>query len=219
MIRVLQVDDHRLVREAMRGVLDAHPQISVIGALSGIEDLTAFAGGTPDVVLMDYMLEDGTGAQATRLAKARWPRARVVMVTSMSGDDTILETVQAGADGYLTKDRAMDDVISAVLAAHAGELLLPPEVLGGMVRRLAEAPVAAPMAAALTPRELELLRHLALGTSTRTIAEAMGISAETVRTHVQAVRRKLGAQSKLQAVTIGLQRGLIEPPRARGTSR
>ena len=213
MIRVLQVDDHRLVREAMRGVLSTHPEITVIGALSGIEELTAFEGGTPDVVLMDYMLQDGTGAQATRLAKARWPRSRVVMVTSMSGDDTILETVQAGADGYLTKDRAMDDVISAVLAAHAGELLLPPEVLGGMVRRLAADQADPPLAAALTPRELEVLRHLARGTSTRGVADAMGVSPETVRTHVQAVRRKLGAQSKLQAVTIGLKRGLIDPPR------
>lgn len=219
MIRVLQVDDHRLVREAMRGVLAAHPQITVIGGLSGIEELTAFDGGIPDVVLMDYMLLDGTGAQATRLAKARWPRTRVVMVTSMSADETILETVQAGADGYLTKDRAMDDVIAAVQAAHAGEMLLPPEVLGGMVRRLTEARAEPPLAAALTPRELEVLRHLARGMSTRGMADAMRISPETIRTHVQAVRRKLGAQSKLQAVTIGLSRGLIDPPRGRDIDR
>lgn len=219
MIRVLQVDDHRLVREAMRGVLATHPEITVIGALSGIEELTTFDGGAPDVVLMDYMLQDGTGAQATRLAKARWPRTRVVMVTSMSADETILESVQAGADGYLTKDRAMDDVIAAVQAAHAGEMLLPPEVLGGMVRRLADDHADPPLAAALTPRELEVLRHLARGTSTRGVADAMRVSPETVRTHVQAVRRKLGAQSKLQAVTIGLRRGLIDPPRARETER
>lgn len=219
MIRVLQVDDHRLVRDAMRGVLATHPEISVIGALSGIEELTTFDGGVPDVILMDYMLQDGTGAQATRLAKARWPRTRVVMVTSMSGDETILETVQAGADGYLTKDRAMDDVIAAVHAAHAGEMLLPPEVLGGMVRRLTEGPAEAPLAAALTPRELEVLRLLARGTSTRGMADMMSVSPETVRTHVQAVRRKLGAQSKLQAVTIGLQRGLIDPPRSAQADR
>lgn len=219
MIRVLQVDDHRLVRDAMRGVLATHPEISVIGALSGIEELTTFDGGAPDVILMDYMLQDGTGAQATRLAKARWPRARVVMVTSMSADETILETVQAGADGYLTKDRAMADVIAAVHAAHAGEMLLPPEVLGGMVRRLAESDRDPPLATALTPRELELLRHLARGTSTRGIAEQMSVSPDTVRTHVQAVRRKLGAHSKLEAVAVGLRRGLIEAPRGRETGR
>jgi DNA-binding NarL/FixJ family response regulator len=212
MIRVLQVDDHRLVREAMREMLSTHADITVIGALSGIEELTAFAGGVPDVILMDYRLLDGSGAQATRLAKARWPRTRVVMVTSMSDDETVLESVQAGADGYLTKDRAMDDVIAAVQAAHAGEVLLPPGVLGGIARRLAADRDEPPLAAALTPRELEVLRHLARGTSTLGIADAMRVSPETIRTHVQAVRRKLGAESKLQAVTIGLRRGLVGTP-------
>ena len=212
MIRVLQVDDHRLVREAMREMLSTHPDITVIGALSGIEELNAFDGGAPDVILMDYRLLDGSGAQATRLAKARWPRTRVVMVTSMSDDETVLESVQAGADGYLTKDRAMDDVIAAVQAAHAGEVLLPPGVLGGIIQRLAADPAEPPLAAALTPRELEVLRHLSHGTSTRGIADAMRISPETIRTHVQALRRKLGAESKLQAVTIGLKRGLIGTP-------
>lgn len=217
-IRVLQVNDHRLVSDAIQRVLARDPDIVVIGAVLGIDELTSFEG-SPDVILMDYVLEDGTGAQATRVAKGRWPRARVVMLTSIDDDDTILEAVQAGADGYLTKDRALDDVIAAVHAASSGELLLPAAVLGGMARRLGAEPVEEPFAAPLTPREHEVLRCLGEGRATRAIAADLAMSPETVRTHIQAIRRKLGAHSKLEAVTIALRRRLIDAPGDRDARR
>lgn len=210
MIRVLLVDDHRLVAEAVKHVLGAQDDMSVIGVVGSVTELARFAE-RPDVVLMDYLLTDGTGAEGTRLAKARWPRTKVVMVSGIDDPETILETVQAGADGYLTKGGPLREVASAVRSVHAGQILLPPEVMAQIAARLHEARREAPLPAPLTARELEVLRHLGAGHSGRTIAAELNVSAETVRTHVQAVRRKLGAKSRLEAVAIGLRRRLIEP--------
>lgn len=210
-IRVLLVDDHQLVAQAIERFLNARDDIAVIGVAGSVAELAGFSL-RPDVVLMDYALPDGTGAEATRIAKARWPRVRVVMLTGSAGNETTLETMQAGADGYLTKGRALDDVVSAVRSVGAGEILLPPSVIGDMVQRLNEAPRQQPLAQPLTGRELEVLRHLGTGKSSRVIAAQLNLSHETVRTHVQAIRRKLGASSRLEAVAIALRRGLIEPP-------
>ena len=214
LIRVLLVDDHRLVAEAIGRVLEATDDIAVIGVAASVADLTRF-DERPDVVLMDYVLPDGSGAEATRLARARWPHARVIMLTSVSADETILESVRAGADGYLTKDRALADVTAAVRAAVAGEVLLPPEVLTAIAQRLNRAQ-AEPAVQALTPREIEVLRCLGAGSSSGAIALDLALSPATVRTHVEAIRRKLGARSRLEAVTVALRHGLIQPPMKRG---
>jgi DNA-binding NarL/FixJ family response regulator len=161
---------------------------------------------------MDYLLPDGTGAEATRIAKARWPRVRVVMLTGSGGNQTTLESVQAGADGYLTKGGRLDEVVSAVRSVRFGGIQLEPGVIGEIAQRLNDAPRQAPLAQALTGRELEVLRHLGGGRSGRAIAAELNLSPETVRTHIQAIRRKLGASSRLEAVAIALRRGLIEPP-------
>lgn len=210
LIRVLLVDDHRLVAEAISRVLSASDDIVVLGMAMSVAALAGFKQ-RPDVILMDYMLPDGTGAEATRIAKARWPRVRVVMLTSIDAGETIVETVQAGADGYLTKDRALAEVVPAVRSVNAGEILLPPEIIGEIAKRLEDPHHESPVQA-LTGRELEVLRHLGVGASGRTIAAELKLSTETVRTHVQAIRRKLGASSRLEAVAIALRRRLIEPP-------
>ena len=214
-IRVVLVDDHQLVAQAIERFLNACDDITVIGVAGSVAELARFSA-RPDVVLMDYALPDGTGAEATRIAKARWPRVRVVMLTGSGGNETTLETMQAGADGYLTKGRALDDVVSAVRSVAAGDVLLPAGIIGEMAQRLHEKPRHPPLAQALTGRELEVLRHLCAGRSSRVIASDLNLSPETVRTHVQAIRRKLGASSRLEAVAIALRRRLIEPP---GSSR
>jgi NarL family two-component system response regulator LiaR len=165
---------------------------------------------------MDYRLPDGTGAEATRAIKARWPAARVVMVTALTDDETVLESIQAGADGYLTKDRAAEDVVHAVRAAFAGETLLPRSVIVEIARRVATARERGEdrrMIEPLTPRELEVLRSLTEGLSTPEICDRLFIAPNTLRTHVQNIMGKLRVHSKLEAVAFALRYRLVEPPR------
>jgi NarL family two-component system response regulator LiaR len=165
---------------------------------------------------MDYHLPDGTGADATRAIKARWPAARVVMVTALTDDETVLESIQAGADGYLTKDRAAEDVVQAVRSAHAGETLLPRSVIVEIARRVNAARERGDdrrIVEPLTPRELEVLRSLTEGLSTPEICEQLFIAPNTLRTHVQNIMGKLRVHSKLEAVAFALRYRLVEPPR------
>jgi len=170
--------------------------------------------------LMDYRLPDGTGAEATRAIKARWPAARVVMLTALNDDETVLESIQAGADGYLTKDRAVEEVVNAVRAANAGEPLLPRSVIVGIAQRVASARdrgLERRQVEPLTPRELEVLKTLAEGLSTPEICDRLFIAPNTLRTHVQNIMGKLRVHSKLEAVAFALRHRLVEPPRSEET--
>ena len=216
-IRVLLVDDHQLLTGSLAAVLSREPDIEVVGTAGTVADARALSKERLDVVLMDYRLPDGTGADATRSIKARWPSAHVVMLTALNDDETVLESIQAGADGYLTKDRAVDEVVGAVRAAHAGETLLPRSVIMGIAQRVAAArdrTVERRPIEPLTPRELEVLRALAEGLSTPEISERLFIAPNTLRTHVQNIMGKLRVHSKLEAVAFALRHRLVEPPRA-----
>lgn len=215
-IRVLLVDDHQLLTDSLARMLAAEPDIEVVGVAGSVAEAKQLARERMDVVLMDYRLPDGTGAEATRAIKARWPSARVVMLTAVQDDETVLESIQAGADGYLTKDRAVEDVVATVRAARAGETLLPRSVIIGIAQRVSVARDHKPERAAiepLTPRELEVLRSLADGLATPDICERLFISRNTLRTHVQNIMMKLHVHSKLEAVTVGLRHRIIDPPR------
>jgi DNA-binding NarL/FixJ family response regulator len=218
-IRVLFVEDHQLLADALSALLGREPDIEVVGVAGTVAQAKTMARHRLDVVLMDYRLPDGTGAEATRAIKARWPAARVVMVTALTDDETILESIQAGADGYLTKDRAAEEVVQAVRAAHAGETLLPRAVITDIARRVAATRARSDerlLPDPLTPRELEVLRSLTEGLSTREICERLFISPNTLRTHVQNIMGKLRVHSKLEAVAFALRLRLVEPPRADG---
>ena len=220
-IRVLFVEDHQLLADALSALLGREPDIEVVGIAGTVAEAKAMTRERLDVVLMDYHLPDGTGAEATRAIKARWPAARVVMVTALSDDETVLESIQAGADGYMTKDHAAEDVVQAVRAAHAGEILLPRSVIVEIARRVAvarergdERRIVEP----LTPRELEVLRALTEGLSTPDICERLFIAPNTLRTHVQNIMGKLRVHSKLEAVAFALRYRLVEPPRPEDAS-
>ncbi len=215
-IRVLLVDDHQLLTDSLARLLAAEPDIEVVGVGGSVADAKLLARERMDVVLMDYRLPDGTGAEATRAIKARWPSARVVMLTAVNDDETILESIQAGADGYLTKDRAVEDVVSAVRQAHGGETLLPRAVIMGIAQRVAAArdrSVDRRQIEPLTPRELDVLRALTEGLSTPEVCERLFIAPNTLRTHVQNIMGKLHVHSKLEAVAFALRHRLVEPPR------
>jgi two-component system NarL family response regulator len=217
-IRVLLVDDHRLVLDALTRVIGLEPDMRIVGAAVSVAEVREAAGVPVDVTLMDYHLQDGTGVEATRLIKARWPSCRVLMLTGIDDDETILESIQAGADGYLTKDRVVAEVVAAVRAAHEGAILLPPSTVVTIARRVAEArdrrAAQAPVVP-LTPRELEILRALTEGLATREICERLAIAPNTLRTHVQNIMGKLHVHSKLEAVAFALRHKLVEPPRAK----
>jgi DNA-binding NarL/FixJ family response regulator len=221
-IRVLFVEDHQLLADALAALLGREPDIEVVGVARTVAEARELARERLDVVLMDYHLPDGTGADATRSIKARWPAARVVMVTALTDDETVLESIQAGADGYLTKDRAADDLVQAVRAAHAGETLLPRSVIVEIARRVAAAREQGEerrMIEPLTPRELEVLRSLTEGLSTPEICDRLFIAPNTLRTHVQNIMGKLRVHSKLEAVAFALRYRLVEPPRPEDASQ
>ena len=215
-IRVLLVDDHQLLTGALARMLASEPDIEVVGVAGTVGEAKIIARERLDVVLMDYKLPDGTGAEAARAIKARWPAARVVMLTALNDDETILESIQAGADGYITKDRAVEDVVNAVRAAHAGETLLPRSVIVNIAQRVAAARDRGSerrQLEPLTPRELEVLRALTEGLSTPEICDRLFIAPNTLRTHVQNIMGKLRVHSKLEAVAFALRHRLVELPR------
>jgi len=216
-IRVLLVDDHHLLTGSFAAVLAREPDIEVAGVAGSVAEAKSAARERLDVVLMDYRLPDGTGAEATRAIKARWPACRVVMLTAVSDDETILESIQAGADGYLTKDRAVEDVVGAVRQANAGETLLPQSVIMNIAQRVVAArdrSVERRPIEALTPREFEVLKALVEGRSTPEICEHLGIAPNTLRTHVQNVMNKLRVHSKLEAVAFAIRTRMVEPLRS-----
>ena len=215
-IRVLLVDDHQLLTGSLAHLLERETDIEVAGVAATVAETKSMLRERLDVVLMDYRLPDGTGADATRAVKARWPNCRVVMLTAVSDDETVLDSIQAGADGYLTKDRAVEDIVGAVRAAHAGETLLPRSVILGIAQRVAAAKDRGGeriRIEPLTPRELDVLRALSEGLSTPEICERMFIAPNTLRTHVQNIMSKLRVHSKLEAVAFALRHRLVEPPR------
>jgi DNA-binding NarL/FixJ family response regulator len=215
-IRVLLVDDQRLLTDALSALLSREPDIGVCGVAASVAEARAAADRERmDVVLMDYALPDGTGADATREIKRRWPTAKVVLLTGLSDDETMLDAVNAGADGYITKDRAGTEVVKAVRAAHAGELLLPRAVAYELARRLGTARNKVEKEIDvhdLTRRELEVLRALVAGRSSRDICAELYISPNTLRTHVQNLLNKLRVHSKLEAVAVALRQQLVEMP-------
>jgi DNA-binding NarL/FixJ family response regulator len=215
-IRVLLVDDQALLTDSLARLLAAEPDIDVVGVAATVSEARALSHAPMDVVLMDYRLPDGTGAEAARSIKARWPDARVVMLTAVADDETVLESIQAGADGYLTKDRAVEDVVATVRDAAAGETLLPRSVILGIAQRVAIARDRGPERPSyepLTARELEVLHALAEGMTTPVICERLDISRNTLRTHVQNIMTKLHVHSKLEAVAVALRLRIIDPPR------
>lgn len=216
---MLLVDDHRLLLESLSRLLDHEPDIRVVGTAASVAETREPVTAPVDVALVDYRLRDGTGVDALRVIKSRWPNARIVMLTAIDDDETVFESIQAGADGYMTKDRAVEEVVATVRAARAGATLLPRSLIVAIARRVAEArdrdrDAERAQHEPLTRRELEILRALTEGLSTPDICERLKITPNTLRTHVQNTMGKLQVHSKLEAVAYALRHGIVEPPRA-----
>lgn len=207
-LRVLVVDDERLFAELMRVALSNAPDIEVAGVVHDVA--TAIAGAPalrPAVVLCDFHLPDGTGADVARALRRSLPETAVLILTGDPSAGVLAEVARSGAVGHLTKARGLDEVVAAVRAAASGEILFAPSELQRLL--VTERAVERTLEEPLTARELEVLRLLAAGTSTVASSELLGISPATLRAHVQAILRKLDAHSRLEAVAEAARMGLI----------
>ncbi|HEX2130553.1 MAG TPA: response regulator transcription factor [Actinophytocola sp.] len=204
MIRVLLVDDHPVVREGLRGMLDAEPDLTVVGeAGSGEEAVARTRAVEPDVILMDLRMRglDGVGATTRILA---FSTARVVVLTTYETDADILRAVEAGASGYLLKDASRDDLANAIRAAARGETVLAPSVAGRLVNR-----VRRPERQTLSGREVEVLALVAKGLTNAEIGRALHITEATVKTHLLRTFGKLDVSDRTAAVTTAMAQGLL----------
>lgn len=208
-IRVLVVDDHQLLTQSLLMVLREEPDLDVVGAAASVAEARAMARRTsPDVVLMDYRLPDGVGTDAARQIREENPAIKVVMLTGFPDDAILVAAIEAGCSGYITKDSAVTEAISAVRAAFAGEALISPSMLARLLPKLRRDYRG--VGSSLTDREREVLQLLAKGSQNQAVADQLFLSVNTVRKHVQSILSKLGAHSKLEAVAIAVREGVIE---------
>ena len=204
-IRVLIVDDHPVVRDGLRGVIDGEPDMEVVGeAGHGAEALARVAAAPVDVVLMDLRMPTMGGVEAIGELRRTAPSVRVLVLTTFDTDRDVLPAIEAGATGYLLKDTPRDELLRAVRAAHRGEAVLSPAVAGRLMGQ-----VRAPAQEALSGRELEVLRLVAAGSTNRESAKALFISEATVKTHLLHIYAKLEVRDRASAVAAGYQRGLL----------
>jgi NarL family two-component system response regulator LiaR len=210
-IKVLIVDDHGIVRQGLRTYLDLLDDIEIVGeAENGIEAVAQVETHRPDVVLMDLVMPEMDGIEATRQLSAISLETKVIVLTSFTEDDQVFPAIQAGAAGYLLKDVSPSDLASAIRAVHRGEAQLHPDItkkLMGQFVSPAVEPTAAPDE--LTARELEVLRLVAQGMSNRQVAQALTISAKTVKTHVSHILSKLHLDDRTQAAIYAYKHGLM----------
>lgn len=211
MIAVAVVDDHRMVVEGLVTMLSAEPDIEVIGTASTAHDaLVLVRARRPDVVLMDHRLPDGDGLDVAEQLHHDVPESKVVMLTASDDEGVLLRAIEVGCAGYVTKGTNVQQLVDAVRAAAAGEALVSGDMLARLLPRLR--PTARRVGADLTPREVEVLELLAAAAPTAEVASALGISIATTRNHVQRILQKLGAHSKIEAVSIAVREGIVRLP-------
>ncbi|MFG1922649.1 response regulator [Cryptosporangium sp. NPDC048952] len=207
MISVLIVDDHPVVRDGLRGMFTADPRFDVVGeAADGAEAVVAGERLRPDVILMDLRMPRTDGVSAIKQLAARGVPARVLVLTTYETDSDVLPAIEAGATGYLLKDARKDELFHAVEAAARGQAVLSPAVATTLMGQLRQ-----PASEPLSPRELEVLRLVAGGSTNREAAQQLFISEATVKTHLLHVYAKLGVSDRAAAVATAFSRGYLTP--------
>ena len=214
MIRVLIADDHAVVRQGLRTFLALQDDMEVVAdAADGEEAVRAAREHAPDIVLMDLVMPNMDGVEATRRIASERPATRVIALTSFLEDDKVLPAVRAGAAGYLLKDVGPPELVRAIRTVHGGEALLHPAVAARVLEEVAApapAPAPAPPRAepGLTPREREVLALVARGLANKRIAQELGIAEKTVKIHVSRILHKLGVADRTQAALYAVREGL-----------
>ena len=214
-VRVLVVQDHPLLASAIAKILESQEDLTVCGvARRGDEAAIMAAREIPSVVLMDFRLPDMSGPAAAANIKSAVPGAAIVFHSADETETSLLDAIDAGATAYLTKSATADQIVEAVRKASVGEVLIPVALFAKAIARqqkvVTDEQARQKLFAQFTPRELDVLRSLAEGHDTGTLATNLGIAPHTVEWHVRHVIEKLGVHSKLQAVIAAARLGLIE---------
>jgi DNA-binding NarL/FixJ family response regulator len=216
-IRVLLADDHAMVRRGMRDFLELHEDIEVVGeAIDGSDAIERATELRPDIVVMDLMMPVVDGIEATARLKAALPEVEIIAITSFIDEDRVVAAIEAGASGFLLKDAEADELAAAIRAASAGEVHLDPAIASIVARRMRDGGrasggtdgTAGDGIDALTARERDVLARVARGLPNRQIADDLGITERTARTHVSNILAKLGLASRTQAALLAVQHGL-----------
>jgi DNA-binding NarL/FixJ family response regulator len=215
-IRVLLCDDQALVRSGFRMILEARPDLEVIGeAEDGLQAIEQARRTEPDVILMDVRMPNLDGVAATARIVESGSRTKVIVLTTYDLDEYVFEAIRAGASGFLLKDVQPAQLVDAIRVVAAGDALLAPSVtrrlLDRFARSLADHEPAPDSLSSLTEREVEVLRLLASGLSNTELAERLFVSEATVKTHVSNLLRKLGVRDRVQAVILAYEAGLVRP--------
>ena len=212
MIRVMITDDHLIVREGLRLILETTDEIEIVGeARDGAECLALVASLKPDVILMDLQMPNMDGITAIGHLRRDHPEIAIVILTTFNEDEMMLRGLQAGARGYLLKDTDRENLLDTIQAAAKGETLLRPEILA-RVLAVHSSPITAPVSkndSALTERELEVLQSASRGERNKEIASKLGITERTVKAHLQSIYQKFNVDSRAAAVAIAAQQGLL----------
>lgn len=203
LIRILSVDDHSLLRKGIAALVNAESDMKLIAeASNGQEAIEAFRAHRPDVTLMDLQMPGSNGTEAIDRICSEFPDARIIVLTTYTGDVQVLRALKAGARAYILKGHVHRVLLDTIRAVHAGQKRIPPDVAEQLAQYAADDQ--------LTEREIDVLRLIAAGNSNKLIADQLTIGEATVKSHVTNILSKLGANDRSHAVTIGLKRGIIE---------
>ena len=201
-IRILTVDDHPLLREGIAALVSTQSDMKLVGeASNGREAIQLFRTMRPDVTLMDVQMPEIDGIEALIAIRSEFPHARVVVLTTYSGDVQAMRALKAGAQAYLLKSLLRQELLSTIREVHAGRRHIGQEIAAQLADHMSDD--------ALSAREIDVLRLIAGGNSNKLIASQLSISEDTVKGHVKNILSKLGASDRTHAVTIGLKRGII----------
>lgn len=202
-IRVLIADDHPILRDGVSAVLEMQPDITVVGeAATGDEAIDSFARLKPDVTLMDLQMPGKTGVQAIEAIRRMDPQARIIVLTTFTGDAQALHALRAGAAGYLLKSGLRRDLVDAIRNVHRGGRYLQSEVATGIALHAVDEP--------LTIREISVLQLIARGNPNKQIARELDLSEDTVKSHIKSIFGKLHVNDRTHAVTVAAKRGVID---------
>jgi NarL family two-component system response regulator LiaR len=210
-IRILIVDDHTIVREGQRALIETEPGMTLVGeATNGAEAIEMARDLNPDVIFMDLFMPGVGGIEAIEAIKAENQEARILVLTSFAEDEKVFMAVKAGASGYLLKDATPDEILTAVRNVNRGQPAMNPIIANKLMRELQRESDLPPTEEPLTERELDILKLVAQGLSNQEIAEELVISERTVRTHVSNILSKLHLANRTQAALYALKEGLAD---------
>jgi NarL family two-component system response regulator LiaR len=212
-IRILIIDDHAIVREGLRGLIEIEPDMELVGeAVSGEEGVEKALALRPDVILMDLLMPGMDGVTAIAKIKSQWQEACVLVLTSFFEDNKVFPAIESGALGYLLKDTQPDELLSAIRGVYRGETMLHPSIAKKIMQRIQDQKHdGRHQGPELTERELDVLRLLAQGDGDREIAEKLVVSERTVHFHVGHILSKLHLANRTQAALYAIRKGLAKP--------